>query len=415
MASVVRAAHAQPEFGQRLKALRIERRLSQRELAGTRMSPGYLSRLESGERPPTPKIVDYLAEKLGVQAAALNATTPAGLAAALAVATSELASAADAGRKSAVAERVRLALASDPAADDSVRWQAHWLLARQHAAQGEREEELKQLTALLLLSNKIGEPPLQVRAYNQLALCHRGLGDMQAALTAAERARELAGQHHIPDRARAMLTIVSALAELGRLAEAAATADELVVLVADQPGTLPVEAIWAASTVRMRQGDPDRAVQLMEAALQRLASQDDLTLWVRLRLAAASLLLNLDPCQLDRASFWLDQAQLALELVATPLHRQEYHLLRAEVAFHRGDLAAVRALVDEQITGRYQLTFRDQARLELLRSHLDFHDGERDRALAALRNIAAVAQQQGQIDLVAQMWRTVAEFLDQTA
>jgi tetratricopeptide (TPR) repeat protein len=376
------------------------------------MSPGYLSRLESGDRPPTPKIIDYLAKQLGVHPSALATATPTGLAAALAVATSALAVATSSGPESAVAERVRRALAADPAADHSVRWQAHWLLARRHAEQGQREEELEQLTALLRLSAEIGEPQLQVRAYNQLALCHRGRGDIQAALAAAERARELAGENNVPDRARAMLTIVSALAELGWLTEAGATANELVRLVADQPGTLSVEALWAASTVRMRQGQPAAAAELMETALQRLASQDDLTLWVRLRLAAASLLLQLK--QPDGASFWLDQAQLALDLVGTPLHRQEYQLLRAELAFDRGDLVTVRTLVNELVAGRHQLTFRDYVRLELLRGHLNLRDGQRERALTALRDIAAAAQEQGQIDLVAQIWRTVAEILAET-
>ena len=53
-------------FGTRLRAVRLQRGLSQKDLACPGVSMSYVSRLESGERVPSPAVVRRLAEVLGV-------------------------------------------------------------------------------------------------------------------------------------------------------------------------------------------------------------------------------------------------------------------------------------------------------------------------------------------------------------
>ncbi len=55
-------------IGQRLKRLRLERGLSQRELAAPGVSYAYISRIEAGTRQPSVKALRKLAAKLGVSA-----------------------------------------------------------------------------------------------------------------------------------------------------------------------------------------------------------------------------------------------------------------------------------------------------------------------------------------------------------
>src|SRR6266446_1808235 len=55
-------------IGQRLKRLRLERGLSQRELAAPGVSYAYISRIEAGTRQPSVKALRKLATKLGVSA-----------------------------------------------------------------------------------------------------------------------------------------------------------------------------------------------------------------------------------------------------------------------------------------------------------------------------------------------------------
>src|SRR5919197_4346580 len=52
--------------GARLKRLRLERGLSQRELSGPGVSYAYISRIEAGARTPSVKALRMLARKLGV-------------------------------------------------------------------------------------------------------------------------------------------------------------------------------------------------------------------------------------------------------------------------------------------------------------------------------------------------------------
>lgn len=53
-------------FADRLRRLRIERSLSQRDIQTPRASYAYISRLETGARTPSLTAVRQLAEKLGV-------------------------------------------------------------------------------------------------------------------------------------------------------------------------------------------------------------------------------------------------------------------------------------------------------------------------------------------------------------
>jgi len=55
-------------IGQRLRRLRHERGLSQRELAGPGVSYAYISRIEAGARRPSVKALRMLGRKLGVSA-----------------------------------------------------------------------------------------------------------------------------------------------------------------------------------------------------------------------------------------------------------------------------------------------------------------------------------------------------------
>src|SRR5881296_3398601 len=53
-------------IGARLRRLRVERRLSQRELSSPGVSYAYISRIEAGTRQPSVKALRMLARKLGV-------------------------------------------------------------------------------------------------------------------------------------------------------------------------------------------------------------------------------------------------------------------------------------------------------------------------------------------------------------
>jgi transcriptional regulator with XRE-family HTH domain len=393
----------QPAFGRRLRELRTERGLSQAAVAGDDMSTGYLSRLESGARQPTARAVAYLAERLQVDPSEFDEPSVGSVAEALALATS--------AEGDEALKKLAAALELSPAVDPTLRWQALWLLAGAAAGRGARREEADLLEELVRTSEELMLPELRCRARAQFARCLRSLGEIPGALKAGQDAYRLAQDHKLAvrDTGAALLTLVSVEAEAGRLSDARAHADDLVELVAERTGTLRAEALWSAATVNFRQGDSAAAVRLLEQAIAEFDSRDDLVLWMRLRLAAASLYLQVTPRRLDECRRRLDEAEPALALVGTPVLHQEMLTLRVHLAFEDGRYADARAAHDELVLDDLKLTYRDRIRLDMLHNRLLILEGHAQQGIQQLRELAERAQQTSNIDLAAEIWRTLAE------
>lgn len=102
------------------------------------------------------------------------------------------------------------------------------------------------------------------------------------------------------DLVRSRLLLASVEAELGDLAEAARLSSDVCASLTRTEGMLAAEAFWVAATVNTRQGHCVQAAELLQHALVVLDSQEDLTLWMRLRMAAASLALQAMPPRTPR-------------------------------------------------------------------------------------------------------------------
>ncbi|WP_137992803.1 helix-turn-helix domain-containing protein [Streptomyces vilmorinianum] len=402
----------QPSFGRRLRQMRTERGLSQAALAGDGMSTGYLSRLESGARQPTERVVAYLAGRLGITATDFEEPKAGSLAQALTVAAS---SASDAAVFALVG-----ALASGEDQDRALRWQGLWLLARAERQNGDSPAELAHLEELVELGEALGLPELRARAHTQLARCLRSMGDITRAAGIAADAYRIASEAELSvhDTASALLALVAVETEAGRLADAQSHADELRALTQEETGTLPIEALWTASTVRLRQGDHTAARALLEEALERMDSHDSLLLWMRLRLAAASLHLQQNPPDTARAAYRLAEIEPVLALIGTPLHSQEMTLLQAQIAFHEGHDAEARrlhdSLTDPSTESACRMTFRDRVTLAVLHNRLLAREGHLDEAIAGLQQLGHDTHAGSNIDIAAEIWRVLAELLATT-
>ncbi|MFI1867218.1 helix-turn-helix domain-containing protein [Streptomyces jumonjinensis] len=399
----------QPLFGRRLRELRRKRGFSQAALAGEEISTGYLSRLESGVRQPAERVVAYLAERLGVERSAFEVpSSGSSLAQALSIATS-----ADGDGDEAI-DDVISALADADHEDPLLRWQALWLVSRSRRRRGDRAEELAGLAELARTADELGLPELQCRACAAYARCLRTAGEVTRAIEIAAKAVRLAkaAELSVPDTGAALTALVSAEAEAGRLPDARAHADELVELVEDHGGTLKAEALWSAATVRFRQGDQEGAERQLERAIKGLDSLADLTLWVRLRLAAASLYLQSTPPRMDLGRLRLTEAGAALGFVGTPLLNQELRTLQAHLAFSEGEFARARAILDELHQGELWLAYRDRIRLGVLDSRLLILEGHLEKGLRQLKGLGEEARQGFNIDLSAEIWRILAEALE---
>lgn len=395
----------QPEFGERVRALRVERGLSQATLADGGMSTGYLSRLEAGLRPPTPRVVRHLAERLGVAESTFGRPPPASSLA------RALAAAASVAPGQELPEDVVFALQTGAGPGElSLRWQALWLLARSCADKGAQREAQLLLAELLAVSVELDDPTLRARTLVQLSRGARLLGEQVEALRHARAAHALAAELTDADRCAVLQVLVPAEAEAGRLREARGHAEELCALPAPTRGTR-VAALWTLSTVRIRQGDHSAARQVLEEALDTLPSHDDLVLWMRLRMAAASLYLQSSPPLLDCARRRLDEVEPVVALIGTEAHHQQVLALRAHLAFGDGDHDAARELCEQLDERPSLLSFRDNLRYRALRGRLLVLDGRTGAGVQALRELAQHAQSNLNLELATDIWRTLATTL----
>ena len=399
----------QPHFGRRLKKLRLEQGMSQAGLVGEGLSTGYLSRLESGERPPTERAVTYLAERLGVDVRALTGPSDdrslTGVLAAVASAPPGTDGTAALGR----------AVEEDTGDDPAARWQALWLLGRVAHRDGDYERERVLLLETIELSDLLDAAELRTRSRVQYARCTRALGDMRTAEPAAAEALSIARTHglSVSDTMAALLVLISFETELGRLEAAGRHVDELERDLL--PGATPVhaaEALWTAAVVSNRQGDHATAQARLERALPLVCSRDDLLLWTRLRAAATAAALQMSPPRVAAADRWLGEAASVLTLIGTPLQIQELRALQAHLAYHKGQFDDARALShallhDEDLC----LSYRDRVRLAVLDGRLTILAGRVDEGIAALQRLGRQATESKNLDLAAHVWQTLATTL----
>lgn len=372
------------------------------------MSTTYLSRLESGNRQPTVRAAEHLAERLGVSVESFGEQTGDSLTDTItnivALSEGEL-NAEAAGRLSDV-----LATATD--VDQMTRWCAWAQLARIYEVLGDSAAEREALIQLNALSDELDRPLLQVRTRIRMAQCARKLCDAREVRRAVCEMLALSEQYALQlpasDLIRSKLALVFAEAELGDLAEAARLNEEVRGSLESTRGGLAAEAFRTTAMVSSRQGNHSRALAFVLEALEAIDSREDLMLWIRLRLDAASLSMQARPLRLMEAQSFLESVEPLLKVTGTPHQEKELVFLQAKLAFHQGRMERAAELVIEVEKGVELLSYRDRIRFKVLRCLLAVWSDDQG-AGNRLKELAAQVQMENMPDLAAEVWRAVAE------
>jgi transcriptional regulator with XRE-family HTH domain len=219
-------------IGERLRRLRTERGLTQKEIAAPGVSDAYISRIEEGERNPSLRALRLLAEKLGVTLEHLETgrEIPLALELEYQLATAELELRLG-GDPAEPRQALRGLAAADPRGPSSAR--AHAALGIHAAGQGEHAAAIEQLEAATAggirprerpdvyealascylntgastkgvallercLAATASDPILQTRYRAQLGLALHAVGDTQRARTLVEQAAALADEFAAP-------------------------------------------------------------------------------------------------------------------------------------------------------------------------------------------------------------------------
>jgi tetratricopeptide (TPR) repeat protein len=309
--------YASESVGERLRRLRRERGLSQRQVSSPGVSYAYISRIEAGTRQPSVKALRKLAGKLGVSAEYLETGV-------------DLAPREDRELRLAAAE-VELRLADDTT---------------------EAERELRRL---LEEARDAGETSVAARAQAALGLAALRRGDNRAAIAELESA--LASSEFSPTREPEPYGLLGrayvVVGETGKAVELFESCLETIAREAPENAATHVRFALYLGYTLSDMGELPRARTIVSEALTRAEGLEDSYMrarlhWSQARLAAASG----DP---RTALEQLRRAVAILEATEDSRQLGRAHLLWAEILTFEGsaDAAGPHLEIAERLLGAH--------------------------------------------------------------
>jgi transcriptional regulator with XRE-family HTH domain len=406
-----------PTLGQRLRTLRVERGLSQAELAGDLVSASYVSLIESDRRSPERAVLDGLASRLGCSAFYLESG----------VAPEELT------EQKLRLQFAEIALANGDVAEACARFgelssatstevknSAAWGLARAEEAHGDLHAALTHLDALLEASRsgEPGAPGLLSLLLGRCRLYNRA-GDYAHSIAVGEDAlrqvREL-GLEGSDDEVKLASTLVFSYWGRGDLFSAQHIAEK-VIDRAEQLGSRTAQgsAYWNASLVAEARGQLTLALDLATRTMA-LISEESSPLGKSLagmRITYAWLLLRCSPPRLDEADALLTHAHEVLAGLSHSPHLASCETEMARSALLHGRFADAASLA-EQAVARCAGTEAIEAHNARVVSGLAMvMNGLTDEGAATVSAAAEALEQTGSRLEASQAWRDLAEVLIQ--
>jgi transcriptional regulator with XRE-family HTH domain len=406
-----------PTLGQRLRALRIERGLSQAELAGDLVSPSYVSLIESDRRSPERDVLDGLADRLGCSSCYLETgVAPEELTeqrlrlqfAEIALANGEVAEATERFRE----------LASATSTD--IKNGAIWGLARAEEAHGDLHAALTHLDSLLEASRsgEPGAPGLLSLLMGRCRLYNRA-GDYAHSIAIGEDAlrevREL-GLEGSDDEVKLASTLVFSYWGRGDLFSAQHVA-ESVIERAEKLGSRTAQgaAYWNASLVAEARGQLALALDLATRTMA-LLSESSSPLGKSLagmRVNYAWLLLRCDPPRIDEADALLSRAHEVLAELSFGPHLASCETEMARSALLRGEYSDAIRLAEQAIARCAGTGAAEVENARVVSGLAMVLNGLIDEGMSIASGAASRLDQAGSRMEAAQAWRDLAEGLIQ--
>ena len=330
---------AEETIGQRLRRLRRERGLSQRELASPGVSYAYISRIEGGARRPSVKALRMLARKLGVTADYLETgseirdTDERELR--IADAELELRLVDD----TAEAERRLEALREEgvEAGDVLAASRASIALGLAAAHAGRNHDAIKRLEDGLELAQV--SPAMRPDVYATLGRALAASGETQRAVNLFEHCLEDVSRETPEDftaQVRFTTYLSYALTDLGNLERAEAVLEDAIAKAeAATDAYSRVRLYWSVARLNDVQGRPAAALIYIRRAIALLDVTDDTLHLARAHLLAGSILLSQG--NVDSANRHYELAERLFGPNAEPEDLANLYADQSKLAAKRGD------------------------------------------------------------------------------
>ncbi|MDQ2983929.1 MAG: tetratricopeptide repeat protein [Actinomycetota bacterium] len=400
-------------IGQRLKRLRLERGLSQRELAGPGVSYAYISRIEAGARRPSVKALRTLAPKLGVSVEYLETG-------------SDLREVDERELRLADAE-LQLRLAVDPTEAEQ--------MLRSVLEEGQRSGDLGATTRALIalglsagrrgdhaeavqhLERALGDSPVSLMARPDV---YSALGRSYAAVGQPARAAELferclkdvqdGPDHDAAAEVRFATELSYALADMGDLDRAHSVLEEALARAEDfaDPYTR-IRLYWSLGRLAARGGNPTAALSSFRRAVALLEATEDTLHLARSHLSCAWILNASD--RAEEAGSHLEAAERLFGHNPDALDLAYLRTEQAKRAVRLGepDEAVAQAQEALDVLGESDPAERGNAYLALAEGLVA--KGDKGKAEDAFKEAVQLLEQHGQRRECAEAMRAWAKFL----
>jgi transcriptional regulator with XRE-family HTH domain len=345
-------------IGQRLRRLRHERGLSQRELASPGVSYAYISRIEAGARRPSVKALRMLARKLGVSADYLETGSQIRdideRELQISDAELELRLAQDTAQ---AVGKLELLLAEALAAGDGVAAsRANIALGLAAAQDGRNNDAIEKLEAGLELSTV--SPSARPDVFATLGHAHAASGQPDKAVKLFEQCLEEVREANPDDlgpQVRFTTYLSYALTDLGDLRRAEEVLEEALGRAEEMADAYSrVRLYWSVARLNDVQGRPAAALDYIRRAIALLDVTDDTLHLARAHLLCGSIMLSQG--RAEEAGRHYDLAEKLFGPSAEPedlsglyaeQSKRAVRLEDAETAIHKGEAAVAAVEGDE--------------------------------------------------------------------
>ena len=402
-------------FGEKLRAERLDRGLTQAELGRDLYSPSYISLLETGRREPTADVIEELARRLELAPKALEAwSQPVSVSDAEYVLAGLYARQAWDLRDYALAEThaATAAQIALEAKNTSAWWNMTYMQAECLMKQGHLKECQDIVQRLLDHPMAAESAGLGVRARQMLAAVCHGQGQLAVAVEHAQEAVRLCAE--LPKGSTliigALRALIGALAESGRLDEAWEYCQAMNEQMDEHSMTqLAGEVAWVIGNVAFMRHDYTEGIRYHERAAQLLSPANDIDLWARFNKASAAVRLSSGIVEPETLKS-IERAELALSIVGgNKTDQLEVAFIRARWLYLTGDIVAAVQKLREIHADKDALAKHVAGEVALLLGKALKAAGESDEALVYLKEAQTEFSAAGASDRVQQSMDAVLE------
>ena len=402
-------------FGEKLRAERLERGLTQAELGKDLYSPSYISLLETGRREPTAEVIEELARRLELAPKALEAWSQP-----ISVSDAEYVLAGLYARQAwdlrdyplAASHAATAAQVALEGKNTSAWWNMTYMQAECLMKQGDLQECRKIIERLLehpMATESVG---LGVRARQMLAAVCHGQGQLAVAVEHALEAVKLSA--NLPRGSTVLIgahrILIGALAESGRLDEAWKYCQALLDQVDEHSmSQLAGEVAWVIGNVAFMRHDYTEGVKHHERAARLLSPANDIELWARFNKASAAVRLSSGIVEPETLAA-IERAELAFSIVGgTKSDELEVAFIRARWLYLTGDIVAAVEKLREIHAEREALGKHTAGEVSLLLGKSLKAAGDNEEALVHLEEAQKAFATAGAQDRVQQALDAILE------